>query len=64
MKTILMVVAVLLLLATDWAALHDIIKGEPDPYLEYGFLGFSLIVFGLMIYSGIRGKKQRTDTAQ
>jgi hypothetical protein len=57
-KTTLLIGAVILLLALDWAALHDIISGEPNLYLEYGFLGFSLVAFGLMIYSGVRKKKQ------
>jgi len=41
---------VLLLLALDWAALHDILKGEPNPYLEYGMVVFSLVIFGIMFH--------------
>jgi hypothetical protein len=39
---------VLLLLALDWAALHDIIKGEPDLKAEYSMLVVSLFVFVMM----------------
>lgn len=48
---------ILALLALDWAALHDIMKGEPDLYNEYGMVVFSLVVFGMMLYSGSRRRK-------
>ncbi len=39
---------VLLVLGMDWAALHDILKGEADVWLEWTFLIASLPL--LMIY--------------
>ena len=50
MKTILLIGIVVLLLALDWAALHDILKGEPNLYAEYGMILFSIIIFGVMIF--------------
>ncbi len=41
-KSILFVAIGVFLLAIDWAALHDILKGEPDLSLEYGSLLVSL----------------------
>ena len=34
--------AALVILALDWAALHDILKGEPDLILEWGILAASI----------------------
>ncbi len=56
MKNLLAVAIVLLLLALDWAALHDILKGEPNLYGEYGVVAFSLIIFGTLIFIGLRGR--------
>ena len=42
---------VALLLALDWAALHDILKGEPNLYAEYGMILFSIMVFGVLIFT-------------
>jgi len=41
---------VLIILALDWGALHDILKGEPNPYLEYGVLILSIFVFGRILW--------------
>ena len=49
MKTVLLIGMVVLLLALDWAALHDILKGEPNLYAEYGMILFSIVIFGVMI---------------
>ncbi len=57
MKTVLLIGVVVLLLALDWAALHDILKGEPNLYAEYVVLLFSTIVFGVMIFIGLRCRK-------
>ena len=62
-KVLLLVAVVLVLLALDWAALHDILKGEPNPYGEYGMLVFSAIVFGLLALAGLR-KRDRTRTVE
>lgn len=32
-------------LALDWAALHDILKGEPDVRLEWAFVIASVALF-------------------
>ena len=46
MKTFLGITVALVLLALDWAALHDIVKAnEPDYTLEYGMLAFSVVAF-------------------
>ncbi|MFZ5902846.1 MAG: hypothetical protein ACOYZ8_04780 [Chloroflexota bacterium] len=42
MRKILTVLFVLAVLALNWAALHDIIKGEPDPRLEWTIVIASL----------------------
>ncbi len=45
----------LILFLLDWAALHDVIKGnEPDLYLEYAMLVLSAVVFGLMLFLHLR----------
>lgn len=41
---------VLVLAALNWAALHDILKGEPNPWMEWIFFTASatlLVVYGL-----------------
>ncbi len=63
MKALLLMAVVLVLLALDWAALHDISKGEPNLYGEYGMLVFSAIVFGLLAFAGLR-KRDRTRTVE
>lgn len=46
MKRILLFSLVFILFALDWAALHDIIKGNETNYLaEYSMIFFSLIGF-------------------
>ncbi len=61
MKTVLLIGMVVLLLALDWAALHDILKGEPNLYAEYGMILFSIVIFGVMIFVGLRRKKKRAN---
>jgi len=61
MKTILLIGIVVLLLALDWAALHDILKGEPNLYAEYGMILFSIVIFGVMIFIGLRRKNERAN---
>lgn len=49
-KKILVDITILILLALDWAALHDILKAnERDLIGEYGVLVFSVIVFAILI---------------
>lgn len=42
------------LCALDWAALHDIVKGEPDVTLEWAVVSASAFVFGVLV--GRRGR--------
>lgn len=47
---------VLVLLVIDWAALDDITTGsEPNYNGEWDILLFSLIIFGLLLYSHKKG---------
>ncbi len=62
-RVLLLVAVVLVLLALDWATLHDILKGEPNLYGEYGMLVFSAIVFGLLAIAGLR-RRDRTRTVE
>ncbi len=51
LKKLFWILFFLFLTALDWAALHDIIKGEPNPYAEYALLAISLIIFiGIIAY--------------
>jgi hypothetical protein len=59
MKIVLLIGTVVLLLALDSAALHDILKGEPNLYAEYGMILFSAMIFGAMIFIGMRGRDRR-----
>lgn len=56
-----MISVIVILLALDWAALHDILKGEPNPYLEYGIVVFSIIIFGAMVFIGLRRRNKRAN---
>ena len=61
MKSIVWGLSILSILALDWAALHDILKGnEPDYSLEYTTLAVSALVFGLLIVSAWRRKSKST----
>ena len=48
---------VVLLLALDWAALHDITKGETNVEWEYGILYFSIFVFAMLAFAWLRKKR-------
>jgi len=46
MQSILISIGVLVLLALDWAALHDILKGNETSYVgEYTALAASAVIF-------------------
>lgn len=48
---------VVLLLVLDWAALHDIVKGnEPSYWMEYAVLWFSGLVFAGLVFLALKGK--------
>jgi hypothetical protein len=46
--------AILLVLLLDWAALHDIIKGEENTTGEYSMLVLSIIVIPLLFFKLIK----------
>lgn len=56
-KKLLTVGTGLALLALDWAALHDILKGEPDARGEYAILLLSLAAFVAMTLLSHRRKE-------
>lgn len=45
-----LIVVCLIILAFDWAALHDIINGESNLYAEYALLACSGLVFTLLLF--------------
>lgn len=49
MKKWLIGIGLLLIFAVDWAALHDIIKGEQDVWMEWTFVIASLILLAITI---------------
>jgi hypothetical protein len=46
---ILLVAALLILVALDWAALHDILKGEPNVRMEWAVVALSAAVVALLV---------------
>ncbi len=62
-KAIISFAVVLLLLFLDWAALHDIIKGEPDLTLEYAMVASSLIVVPFLLNYLLRKSSSGIDSA-
>ncbi len=56
-KKLLTSLVVIFLLALDWAALHDIVKGESNQVLEYVMLALSLIIFVMLFFFWIRNRK-------
>ena len=60
-KIIVLTAIVLILLALDWAALHDILKGEPNLYLEYAVVMFSIILISAVIFITLKRKKRRVN---
>jgi hypothetical protein len=51
-KKIILIPVILILLALDWAALHDILKGEQNLLAEYGMLLLSMIIFTVILIAG------------
>ena len=49
---------VLAVLALDWAALHDIVKGEPDTWMEWSFVIGSLLLAVIYVYRSTRPSRQ------
>ena len=60
MKKWLVALGFLVLLTVDWAALHDIIKGEQDVWLEwlYVLVSITLLVFVIYKWLKVRSKNQ------
>ena len=54
----LMGLVVLAVLALDWAALHDIVKGEPDTWMEWSFVIGSLRLAVIYLYRSTRPSRQ------
>lgn len=53
-------IGLILLLALDWAALHDILKrNEPDYSAEYTVLGASVLIFAGLILPRLRRLHQK-----
>ena len=46
MRKILVALLVLILLALNWAALHDILKGEADVWMEWSVVFLSVLLLG------------------
>jgi hypothetical protein len=51
MRALAILLVVTILVALDWAALHDIAIGEPDVKGEFAAVAFSLLVFGTLWYA-------------
>lgn len=45
---------VIIIVTLDWAALQDIIKGEPDPTMEIAFLAISPVLIILALWWGYK----------
>jgi hypothetical protein len=56
MKKWLIALGFLILFAFDWAALHDIIIGEQDVWMEWLFVLASLILLVVVIYRWLKLK--------
>lgn len=56
MKKIIINTSVLVIILLDWAALHDILKGEPNPYGEYLVLIISILAF---FYVGLKSLRKK-----
>ncbi len=63
MKKPLLFGLVVLLLALDWAALHDITKGEPNMAGEYTMLYFSIFAFAVIAFMWFKRKKVSNGSA-
>lgn len=59
LKTVVWIAGIVVLLALVWAALHDILKGEPDLSLEYGFILCSVLIIGIVLLSWLRRRGKR-----
>ncbi len=58
MKLLLVFLTALMLAALDWAALHDILKGEPDVSNEYAIVALSVVAFIALFLFWRKHRKQ------
>ena len=63
-KKLSLAAILLVLLALDWAALHDILKGEPNLYGEYGMLMLSAILFTALTFAILRKRGQAARSGE
>lgn len=54
MRKIVIALFVLALLALDWAALHDILKGEANVQMEWTFVIGSVLLLGFYLIRKVR----------
>jgi hypothetical protein len=55
------ILVAVVLIALDWAALHDILKGEPNLTAEWIVVAASGLIFGLMLGILFRPKQKRRE---
>jgi len=55
LRRLIWAAVILLILALDWAALHDILRGEPNPVIEWIMLAVSAPCCFFAIRRLIRG---------
>jgi hypothetical protein len=54
---ILLVAILLVLLALDWAALHDILRGEPNLWMEWAVVALSAAVVALLVINRLARRR-------
>lgn len=59
MRYLPFILIAIVLIALDWAALHDIMKGEADLTGEWIIVAASGLIFGLMVGILFRPKQKR-----
>ncbi len=58
MKRLLLALTAAVILALDWAALHDILKqNEPDYTAEWAMLAASVGFFGYLVWRELRARR-------
>ena len=46
------------LILLDWAALHDVLIGEPDLRIEWVVLGLSVLAYALLLWMALALRRQ------
>jgi len=46
------------LILLDWAALHDVLIGEPDLRIEWAVLGLSVLAYALLLWKALALRRQ------